>query len=64
MGLTSNGRIGHLPIPTDVNMDAVMNGFETVTGATTISDSVVTERRPGMDTCKHTVGVRRDVTLR
>jgi hypothetical protein len=63
MGLTSNGRIVHLPNPTDVNVDAVMNGFDTVTGATTIPDSVVAERIPGVNTCKHTVGARRDVTL-
>ena len=41
-----------------------MNGFEAVTGATTISDGVVAERRPGVDTCKHAVGARRNITLR
>jgi hypothetical protein len=64
MGLTSNGRIGHLPNPTDVNMDAVVNGFETVTGATTIPNGMVAECRPGVDTCKHTVRVGRDIPLR
>jgi len=62
MGLTSNGRIRHLS--TDGAMNTVMNGFEAVTGAATISDSVVAERRPGVDTCKHTVGARRNIILR
>lgn len=64
MGLTSYGRISHLPNPTDVDVDAVMNGFETVTSATTIADSMVAERRPGVDTCKHTVGAGCDIPLR
>jgi hypothetical protein len=41
-----------------------MDGFETVTAATTISDGVVAERGPCVYTRKHTVGARRNVTLR
>ena len=45
-----------MPITSNVNVDSIVNGLETVTGASTITDSVVTERCPVMNTREHTVG--------
>jgi hypothetical protein len=61
--LTRHSRITHLPIPSNVNVDSIVNGFQTVAGASTVSNSVVTERRPGMNTRQHTVCARRYVRL-
>ena len=48
--LTGYRWVSHVSVPTDINVNSVVNGFETVTRASAIPDCVVTEGGPGMNT--------------
>jgi len=55
--LACNGWIAHVPPTSDVDVNAIVNGFETVTGASSIADRMVTEGRPGGNSGQHIVSV-------
>jgi hypothetical protein len=55
--LACDGCIAHMPITSNGDVNAIVNGFETVTDASSIADRVVTEGRPGGDSGQHIVSV-------
>jgi hypothetical protein len=48
--------VTHVSISTNVDVNVVVDGFETVAGASTITDGVVAECRPSVDSSQHAVG--------
>ena len=61
---TSNSRVGHVASSSNVDMDSVMDSFNTITSASPIADSMVAESHPVADTGQHIVGTRGNVALR
>ena len=55
--LACDGWIAHLSITSDVDVNNIMNAFETVTGASSIAYCVVTESKPVGDSSQQIVSV-------
>lgn len=52
-----------MTVPSDKNVDVVMDGFDTACSTSTVSDGVVTERGPGAGSRQHGVSAGSDVRL-
>ena len=55
--LACDSWITHSSITSDVDVNTIVNAFETVTGASSITNRVVTESRPGSDSSQQIVSV-------
>jgi len=62
--LTSDGGVSHVAIAADIDVNAVMDGFQAIAGASTVTHTMVAERWPSLDSSQHVVRVRGDIGLR
>jgi hypothetical protein len=61
---TSNIWATHVSRSAHIDMDTVVDTFETVTGASAIPDGMIAEGRPVVNTSQHIVYARSEIRLR
>lgn len=60
---TSDSRIGHESVASDVDVNSIVDGFETAAARAAVAGGVIAESRPGVDTREEVVCRREDVGL-
>jgi hypothetical protein len=62
--LTGNGRVCHLAHSADIDVNTIVNGFQAVTGTSTVIHSMVAKCWPSVNSGQHVVSACRDIVLR
>ena len=53
--LTGNGRVGHMALSTDIDVNTIVNSFQAVTSTSAVTYSMVAECRPSSHSSQQVV---------